>query len=578
MVPAFFRTTKAARGDRYFGAGQVEVDLDEMLPLTNGDAENGVDEHDVRDTKRIRSHTDSYLVKPKSHADRKGSNFELNKQHGIEMDVFTADGTHNDQPEGHGGRKSFMDAMAHDLLLPAAAIASDIAHYPIVEEVGEGPTIDDLVREDIPLHSERLRAVVLQVMGPFFVAGLGMVAAGMVLDIVQHWDVFLAVSELFVMVPALLGLKGNLEMTLAARLSTALNIGNLTPAKRWKVIGANLALTQAQAVIVGSLASVFAVFVGFIGRRTVDWGHALLILGAASVTTAIASSVLGAVMVGVILLSEKYHINPDNVATPIAASLGDVTTLGILSGFAYLFYSVYQTTYWFLGPAIVIVIVWALLPLWIVLARTVEQTRIVLRSGWIPVISAMLISSFSGAILAKVLSGRQKYFMGIAVYQPVMNGVAGNLVAVQASRISTHLHCAYGEPGQIPGDFKVCPNPCFSFCSRNYMNARTARVLLLMLIPGHLLFLCLISWLQAGHTSLTPKFITVFILAALIQVSALLYIAEALTHLVWKRGIDPDSFTIPYLTALGDLSGTALLTGAFWLLYVTGDKDLDVSD
>jgi len=31
-------------------------------------------------------------------------------------------------------------------------------------------------------------------------------------------------------------------------------------------------------------------------------------------------------------------------------------------------------------------------------------------------------------------------FEGIAVFQPVINGVGGNLVAVQASRISTALH------------------------------------------------------------------------------------------------------------------------------------------
>lgn len=124
-------------------------------------------------------------------------------------------------------------------------------------------------------------------------------------------------------------------------------------------------------------------------------------------------------------------------------------------------------------------------------------------------------------------------FLTVAIFL----GVAGNLVAVQASRISTHLHMAYGEPGQVPGDFYVCPNPFFSFCSRNYMNARTARVLLLILIPGHLLFLYAISLLQGGHTTLTLKFIAVFIFVALIQVASLLYIAEVLTHLVWKRGI-----------------------------------------
>lgn len=39
----------------------------------------------------------------------------------------------------------------------------------------------------------------------------------------QHWQVFQQISEVFVLVPALVGLKGNLEMTLASRLSTAVS-------------------------------------------------------------------------------------------------------------------------------------------------------------------------------------------------------------------------------------------------------------------------------------------------------------------------------------------------------------------
>jgi solute carrier family 41 len=39
----------------------------------------------------------------------------------------------------------------------------------------------------------------------------------------------------------------------------------------------------------------------------------------------------GCIMVAVVLGSRKCNINPDNVATPIAASLGDLTTLALLS-------------------------------------------------------------------------------------------------------------------------------------------------------------------------------------------------------------------------------------------------------
>lgn len=37
-------------------------------------------------------------------------------------------------------------------------------------------------------------------------------------------------------------------------------------------------------------------------------------------------------MIAVVILSRKCNVNPDNVATPIAASLGDLITLALLSG------------------------------------------------------------------------------------------------------------------------------------------------------------------------------------------------------------------------------------------------------
>lgn len=47
---------------------------------------------------------------------------------------------------------------------------------------------------------------------------------------------------------------------------------------------------------------------------------------------------------------------------------------------------------------------------------------------------------------------------------------------------------------------------------------------------------------------------------------------------MWKHGMDPDSSAIPYLTAAGDLIGTALLGLAFHILNVIGDGDSDVGD
>ena len=45
-------------------------------------------------------------------------------------------------------------------------------------------------------------------------------------------------------------------------------------------------------------------------------------------------------MILVIVASHKCKINPDNIATPIAASLGDLTTLGILASIGGLLFKI----------------------------------------------------------------------------------------------------------------------------------------------------------------------------------------------------------------------------------------------
>jgi len=121
-------------------------------------------------------------------------------------------------------------------------------------------------KEEVIGVSESWSSVLFQVSPPYLCAGLGMVAAGLVLDSVQYWPVFQTLPELFIMVPALIGLKGNLEMTLASRLSTHANLGHLDTIEQIVAMGrANLALLQVQGVVVGALAACLATAMAWAG-------------------------------------------------------------------------------------------------------------------------------------------------------------------------------------------------------------------------------------------------------------------------------------------------------------------------
>lgn len=418
---------------------------------------------------------------------------------------------------------------------------------------------------NVPADESSL-SICIQVFIPFLIAGFGTVGAGIVLDFVQHWDVFRNVNEVFILVPALLGLKGNLEMTLASRLSTAANVGLLDSREnQWKLAVANIALVQCQSAVVGFLAAAFAIAIDWIPQGNFNMPHAILLVASSLLTAMVASFILAIVMIVVVIVSHRSHINPDNVATPIAASLGDLTTLTLLANISsLLYYTVNQqvngayTTWFCLVLTATLVL---LIPVWIVIAHSNCHTRDVLFNGWAPIVSAMAISSVGGLILDFTVSK----FTGLAVYQPVINGVGGNLVAVQASRISTYLH-QKSVLGVLPrSQVSLCDSPLNTFTG-SHIHAKTARVLLTIALPGHCIFTYAIFLVQAGHTKLTPTFLSLYLLAAMTQVVILLVIARTMIHYMWLRKIDPDNSAIPYLTALGDLVGTGLLALTF-LLY-----------
>ncbi|CAL8262900.1 unnamed protein product [Merluccius merluccius] len=419
----------------------------------------------------------------------------------------------------------------------------------------------------LAVPTETLPALVLQILVPFLLAGIGTVSAGMLLDLVQHWDVFQDITEIFILVPSVLGLKGNLEMTLASRLSTAVNTGKMETEreKRSLVIG-NLSLKQLQATVLGLLAALVAIALGWMTEGQMPFNHAILLCSISLTTAFMASLLQGFIMVALILGSKKLGINPDNVATPMAASFGDLITLAFLASFSRWFYGCLEPYSYVLY--LVDVLLLCLIPLWVVISSRQPASRILLRKGWEPIITAMLISSLGGLILDKTVTNAN--LAGIIIFAPVINGIGGNLVSIQCSRISTYLHL-YCLPGEVPEGRNGRCRPGHMFCGSG-ANHRSAKVLLLLVIPGQLIFLYTIHLMEGGHTVPTTFFLFIFLSAALIQVYSLLCVADWMVHWLWQKGKDPDSYAIPYLTAVGDLLGTALLSLVFLLLWWTGEQ------
>ncbi|XP_051010864.1 solute carrier family 41 member 3 isoform X2 [Acomys russatus] len=422
----------------------------------------------------------------------------------------------------------------------------------------------ELTRSPHGVLPESVLTTTCQVAIPILLSGLGMMTAGFVMNTVQHWPVFSEVKDLLTLVPPLVGLKGNLEMTLASRLSTSANTGQIDDRQeRYKIIISNLAVVQVQATVVGLLAALAALLLGSVSREEFDWAKVALLCTSSVITAFLAALALGILMICIVVSARKFGVNPDNIATPIAASLGDLITLSILALISSFFYKHKDT--WYLSPLVCAGFM-ALTPLWIFIAKQNPPVMKILKFGWFPIILAMVISSFGGLILSKTIS--KHHFKGMAVLTPVICGVGGNLVAIQTSRISTYLHM-WSTPGVLPVQMKrFWPNPCFTFCSSE-INSVSARVLLFLVVPGHLIFFYLICLVEGQSVTSSKTFVVLYVVAGMIQVVILLYMAEVMVRLTWHQALDPDNHCIPYLTGLGDLLGTSLLALCFlldWLL------------
>lgn len=501
---------------------------------------------------------------------------------------------------------------------------SGVAYQPLCSATLERSAMHSgrMLGNDEGVHcSTKIRwpsgALAAQVFPPFFVAGLGMVAAGLLLGKVHRWPVFEEVRELLIVVPPLLGLKGNLEMTLASRLSTHANLGHLdlngvsgdtacsdvgphcVQTSFGIIVIGNFMAVQCQAVVVGFLASLVALAMNFLAEGgAIDWDHALLLSSSTVAAASTASLLLALIMILVVIASRRCGIDPDNVASPIAGMLGDFCTLALLSCIAHHLWES-KLDYWPVQCGL-LVFYGGVAALCGSVTRRNSFTSGVLQESWVPVIVSMLISSGGGLILKKAVAEYHR----LASFAPVMNGAGGNLAAVHTSRLSTGLHAkaslmpsprsptAPASPKSTEGTQYLHSDSPSKFLdgtsTLSHANsqsllapwpdvlgfsgpARAARVLTSLMVPGGLVFSSLVVGFDSGwEAAPKPAFLCIYTMAAVLQVLLLIVAAHSIVRILWKRGLNPDNAAIPYVTSLGDVMGTSLLAGAFVLMDTCG--------
>lgn len=286
---------------------------------------------------------------------------------------------------------------------------------------------------------ETTRVLVLQVFIPFLLSGFGNVGAGLFLNYAQTWQVFRDNTIFYMLLATVMAFKTNLEATLAARLSTCSNMGSMkTWSKKLEAFLGNLAMVQTQSIIFGLMASSLVVLLGAIEAadefegHAFDWSLNLRVVATAMAAICINELLSAVLILLVVVASEKASVNPDNVSTLIAAMFGDFSSVFFISIFAAIFHTIQKADGVFLG---VIIGLLCILPVTLYVATRNPFTKGMFLGTHLPLVLAVTVATVSGLVFDHAVQS----FSRIAIYQAVVNGISVNLMAVQASRISTYL-------------------------------------------------------------------------------------------------------------------------------------------
>ncbi len=355
---------------------------------------------------------------------------------------------------------------------------------------------------------------------------------------------------LLVLVPAAIGMRGNIFGALGSRLGTAIQVGTFRLSRRREtLVGQNLAASISLSLSISLALAVLAktIAVGFGLQHTISIGDFVVI---AVVGGIISSAVVLALTVVVANLSANRGWDLDNVSAPIVTAAGDMVTLPSLFLATYL-----VGVHWvtpivlvlciFLGIAGLVAGLRTKLPIFRRIAR--ESLPILVLAGAVDVVAGLTIEKRFASFVT---------FPALLVLVPPFLEDSGALGSILSARVSTKLHLGTLLPSRYP-----------------FRSVGEDVVLIYMYAVPVFFFLAISADIASGvaglHSPGLPSMIGVSLLAGFFATTfAVLigYYGAVATH---RLGLDPDNHGIPIVTSSLDLLGALSLILAIVALGLT---------
>jgi mgtE-like transporter len=356
---------------------------------------------------------------------------------------------------------------------------------------------------------------------------------------------------LFLLIPAAIGMRGNIFGALGSRLGTGIHTGQFEPSReRGSFLGQNvlssLYLTLATSLFLAAAARVVSVALGFTSISVWDYAVISIIGGV------LGSVVVGTASIGIAIWSQRRAWDLDSVSAPLVTAIGDVATLPALWGASYLAGIPYLTV--LLGIAVAAVCLVATIQ---GLVSDLPLVRRVVRES-LPVLFAAGVIDILAGTVVEARIGRFIAFPALLVLVPPFLEDTNALTGILSSRLASKLHLGVIEPRPFPQALAwVDISIQFVFAVSVFFMVGLATEVVSVLT----------NLASPGFGTIVAISMTAGFVATIISSAIAYYTAIA----AYRFGLDPDNHGIPIGSSVMDLAGTLCLVGAILLFGVSAN-------